>query len=71
MREIFMDDPKINDNNIDQEHQVVIGQGSEPPSHPESPHGLYPERIRLLKDPDQHSTNQKTTQNKEKLHPVD
>jgi len=66
-----MDDPKINDENIDQKHKVIIGEGPEPAADPESAHRFYSKGIRLLKYPDKHAANQETTQNEEQLNPVD
>jgi len=66
-----MDNPKINDKNIDQKYQVIIGKCPEPAADPESAHCLYSKGIRLLKYPDQHATNQEAAQHEEQLHSVD
>lgn len=66
-----MDDPKIDDKNIDQEYQVIIWQCPEPTPDPEPAHGSNTERIRLFKDPDQHASNQEPAQHKEQLHTID
>ena len=58
MSKIFMNDPKINDEYINQENQVIIWKSPEPAAYPESPHRFYAKRIRLFKYPDQHPSNQ-------------
>ena len=53
-----MDDAEINDDDVDEQDEIIVGKRTEPAAYPKPADGFYSEGAGLFKDPDQHAADQ-------------